>query len=98
MLLAGRQDLWQPRQPSTPTKRKTAKIAIMTKSHLIPFHLLAIAMCFFLVSGLFAIVDWLSRMWGMQIIPDDAPWWTIPAATVGIYPLLYVAYKEEVEG
>jgi hypothetical protein len=55
-------------------------------------------MCFFLVSGLFAIVDWLSRMWGMQIIPDDAPWWAIPAATVVIYPLLYVAYKEEVEG
>tara|TARA_B100000965_G_C19134229_1_gene558787 strand:- start:281 stop:394 length:114 start_codon:yes stop_codon:yes gene_type:complete len=37
-------------------------------------------------------------MWGMGIIPDDAPWWTIPVATLVIYPLLYVAYKEEVEG
>ena len=96
MFLRERENLWQPRQPRMPTKRKSGKFHMILR--LGPFHLLAIAMCFFLVSGLFAIVDWLSRMWGMQIIPDDAPWWTIPAATVVIYPLLYVAYKEEVEG
>ena len=96
MILVERQDLWQPRQPSIPTKRKSVKFHLILR--LRPFHLLAIAMCFFLVSGLFAIVDWLSRMWGMGIIPDDAPWWTIPVATVVIYPLLYIAYKEEVEG
>ena len=96
MILRERENLWQPRQPRMPTKRKSVKFHMILR--LGPFHLLAIAMCFFLVSGLFAIVDWLSRMWGMQIIPDDAPWWTIPAATVVIYPLLYVAYKEEVEG
>ena len=96
MILVERQDLLQPRQPSIPTKRKSVKFHLILR--LGPFHLLAIAMCFFLVSGLFAIVDWLSRMWGMGIIPDDAPWWTIPVATVVIYPLLYVAYKEEVEG
>ena len=96
MILVERQDLWQPRQPSIPTKRKSVKFHLILR--LGPFHLLAIAMCFFLVSGLFTIVDWLSRMWGMGIIPDDAPWWTIPVATVVIYPLLYVAYKEEVEG
>ena len=96
MILRERENLWQPRQPRMPTKRKSVKFHMILR--LGPFHLLAIVMCFFLVSGLFAIVDWLSRMWGMQIIPDDAPWWTIPAATVVIYPLLYVAYKEEVEG
>ena len=96
MILVERQDLWQSRQPSIPTKRKSVKFHLILR--LGPFHLLAIAMCFFLVSGLFAIVDWLSRMWGIGIIPDDAPWWTIPVATVVIYPLLYVAYKEEVEG
>ena len=37
------------------------------------FHLLAITMCYFLVSGLFAIVDWFSRIWGVGIIPDDSP-------------------------
>ena len=90
-ILAERQDLWQPRKPTVPAKRKSSGL------HLLPFHLLAITMCYFLVSGLFAFVDWLSRMWGIGIIPDDSPWWTIPAATMVIYPLLWVAYKEEIE-
>ena len=96
MFLRERENLWQPRQPRMPTKRKSVKFHLILR--LGPFHLLAIVMCFFLVSGLFAIVDWLSRMWGVVIIPDDAPWWVIPAATVVIYPLLYIGYKEEVEG
>ena len=53
MILVERQDLWQPRQPSIPTKRKSVKFHLILR--LGPFHLLAIAMCFFLVSGLFAI-------------------------------------------
>ena len=96
MILRERENLWQPRQPRMPTKRKSVKFHLILR--LGPFHLLAIVMCFFLVSGLFAIVDWLSRMWGFVIIPDDAPWWVIPAATGVIYPLLYIGYKEEVEG
>jgi len=92
-ILGEREDLWQPQQPRVPSKGKSIRFLL-----LLPYHLLAIAMCYFLVSGLFAIVDWLSRMWGLGIIPDDAPWWVIPAATVVIYPLLYIAYKEEVEG
>ena len=96
IILRERENLWQPRQPRMPTKRKSVKFHMILR--LGPFHLLAIVMCFFLVSGLFAIVDWLSRMWGFVIIPDDAPWWVIPAATVVIYPLLYIGYKEEVEG
>ncbi len=94
IILRERGDLWQPRQQKIPSKK-----GVRTRFYLLlPYHLIGIAMCYFLVSGLFAIVDWLSRMWGLEIIPDDAPWWVIPAATMVIYPLLFIAYKEEVEG
>ena len=65
MILGEREDLWQPRQTGAPSKKRVRVRFYL----LLPYLLIGIAMCYFLVRGLFAIVDWLSRMWDLEIIP-----------------------------
>lgn len=60
-------------------------------------HFVGFAICYFLVSGLYSIIEWLSAMQGSDIIPNNPPWWSIFLATMVVYPLLFIAYKENLE-
>ena len=46
---------------------------------------------------MFSIIAWLSEMQGSEIIPNNLPWWSILMATVVVYPLLFIGYKENLE-
>ena len=60
-------------------------------------HIVGFAICYFLVSGLYSIIEWLSAMQGSEMIPNNPPWWSILLVTVVVYPLLFIAYKENLE-
>ena len=60
-------------------------------------HFVGFAIFYFLVSGLYSIIEWLSAMQGTEIIPINPPWWSIFLATIVVYPLLFIAYKENLE-
>jgi len=36
-------------------------------------------------------------MQGSEMIPNNPPWWSILLVTVVVYPLLFIAYKENLE-
>ena len=84
-----RLDLWQPRIPREKADKKLPYHQLL--------HVVGFAICYFLVSGLFSIIVWLSEMQGSEIIPNNPPWWSILMATVVVYPLLFIAYKENLE-
>ena len=84
-----RLDLWQPRLPRNKDEKKMPYHQLL--------HFVGFAICYFLVSGLYSIIEWLSAMQGSEIIPDNPPWWSIFMATIVIYPLLCTAYKENLE-
>ena len=84
-----RLDLWQPRIPREKAEKKVPYHQLL--------HVVGFAICYFLVGGLFSIIVWLSEMQGSGIIPNAPPWWSILMATVVVYPLLFIAYKENLE-
>tara|TARA_X000001036_G_C20521705_1_gene742402 strand:+ start:437 stop:721 length:285 start_codon:yes stop_codon:yes gene_type:complete len=84
-----RLDLWQPRIPGDKAEKKRPYHQLL--------HIVGFAICYFLVSGLYSIIEWLSAMQGSEMIPNNPPWWSILLVTVVVYPLLFIAYKENLE-
>ena len=84
-----RLDLWQPRLPRNEDDKKRPYHQLL--------HFVGFGICYFLVSGLYSIIDWLSAMQGSEIVPNNPPWWSIFLATTVVYPLLFIAYRENLE-